>query len=179
MRSIATSCSFSGHRPHKLPWQGNEADPRCTALKSTLAEQIAALAAAGVTDYYSGGAEGTDCWAAEIVLSLREKNPALRLHCVLPCKEQAEKWDDSARERYYSILHRADSVAYVSQKYYDGCMIDRNHRLVESSGLLLAVYNGVRRSGTGSTVNYARKLGREIIVIDPLTRAVTHEGGSV
>ena len=179
MRSIATSCSFSGHRPHKLPWKDNEEDPRCTALKSTLAEQIAALTAAGVTDYYSGGADGTDCWAAEIVLSLREKNPALKLHCILPCKEQAEKWDAAAQKRYYSILQRADSVTYVSQKYYDGCMIDRNHRLVESAGLLLAVYNGVRRSGTGATVNYARKMGREIIIIDPLTRAVTHEGGGV
>ena len=58
-------------------------------------------------------------------------------------------------------------------------MIDRNHRLVESAGLLLVVYNGVRRSGTGSTVHYARKMGREIIVIDPLTRTVTHEGGGV
>lgn len=56
-------------------------------------------------------------------------------------------------------------------------MIDRNHRLVESAGLLLAVFNGARRSGTGATVNYARKLGRKIIVIDPLTRSVTCEGG--
>ena len=74
-------------------------------------------------------------------------------------------------------MKRADSVEYVSRAYYDGCMLDRNHRLVESSGLLLAVYNGVRRSGTGATVNYARKMGREIIVINPLTRSVTHEGG--
>ena len=54
-------------------------------------------------------------------------------------------------------------------------MIDRNHRLVESAELLLAVYNGTRRSGTGATVNYARKLGREIIMIDPVTLNITHE----
>ena len=94
-----------------------------------------------------------------------------------PHKGQADKWSDSARERYYSILKQADSVEYVSHAYYDGCMIDRNHRLVESAGLLLAVYNGARRSGTGATVNYARRMGREIIVINPLTRSVTHEGG--
>ncbi len=45
-------------------------------------------------------------------------------------------------------------TASVSRQYYDGCMIDRNHRLVESADLLLAVFNGVRRSGTGATVNY-------------------------
>ena len=169
------SCAFTGHRPHKFPWKDNEADPRCIALKETLARQIATLAGAGVTEYFTGGADGTDCWAAEIVLDLREKNPALKLRCVLPYGGQADRWSDSARERYHSILRRADSVDYVSRQYYDGCMIDRNHRLVESAGLLLAVFNGVRRSGTGATVNYARKMGKEIIVIDPITWQVTHE----
>ena len=173
----AFACAFTGHRPHKFPWKDNEADPRCIALKETLARQIATLAGAGVTEYFTGGADGTDCWAAEIVLDLREKNPALKLRCVLPYGGQSDRWSDSARERYHSILKRADSVDYVSRQYYDGCMIDRNHRLVESAGLLLAVFSGVRRSGTGATVNYARKLGREIILIDPLTRSVTHEGG--
>jgi len=97
----------------------------------------------------------------------------------LPCEGQADKWSASARERYQFILRQADSLDYVSREYYDGCMIDRNHRLVDSAGLLLAVYNGVRRSGTGATVNYARKMGREIIVIDPITLSVSHEGGGV
>mgnify|MGYP006922470412 CR=1 FL=1 len=33
----------------------------------------------------------------------------------------------------------------MSREYYDGCMLDRNHRLVEAAGVLLAVYNGERR----------------------------------
>lgn len=72
------------------------------------------------------------------------------------------RWNNSERERYHAILSQADSVDYASQDYYDGCMINRNHRLVESAGLLLAVYNGARRCGTGATVNYARKLGRKL-----------------
>ncbi len=179
MEMQRTSCAFTGHRPHKFQWKDNEDDPRCIMLKEALTAQIMALVDAGVTDYYSGGADGVDCWASLIILALREKNPALKLHCVLPCEGQADKWSDPARERYHSILKQADTVDYVSRAYYDGCMIDRNHRLVESAGLLLAVYNGVRRSGTGATVNYARKMGREIIVIDPITRSVTHEGGTV
>lgn len=53
------------------------------------------------------------------------------------------------------------------------CMIVRNHRLVETAGLLLAVCNGVRRSGISAAAGHAQKLGREIIVIDPLTLAVS------
>ena len=173
---VGFSCAFTGYRPHRFPWKYNEADSRCVVLRKTLTEQIMALAKAGVTDYYSGGADGVDCWASLIVLSLREKSPTLKLHCVLPHEGQADKWSDSARERYHSILKQADSVDYVSRAYYDGCMIDRNHRLVESAGLLLAVYNGAKRSGTGATVNYARKMGREIILIDPITQHITHEG---
>lgn len=175
---MVTACAFTGHRPHKLPWRNNEDDPRCIALKRVMTEQIMALVGAGVTEYYSGGADGVDCWASLIVLVLRENNPTLKLHCILPHEGQADSWSDSARERYHAILKEADSVEYVSHQYYDGCMIDRNYRLVESAGLLLAVYNGVRRSGTGASVNYAQKMGREIIVIDPITRIVACESGA-
>ena len=162
------SCSFTGHRPHKFPWRYNETDSRCTALKTALAEQITSLAEAGVTAYYGGGADGVDCWAALIVLELRKRNPVLRLHMLLPHEGQADKWSDSAQERYRFILSQADSLEYVSHDYYDGCMLDRNRRLVDAADLLLAVYNGERRGGTAATVRYARKLGRRVIIVDPI-----------
>lgn len=172
----AASCAFTGHRPNRFSWKYNEDDPRCVALKEVMTKQIIALTEAGVTDFYCGGADGVDCWAALIVLSLREKNPALKLHCILPHEGQADEWSDSARERYLDILSKADSVEYISQKPYKNCMIDRNHRLVDSADLLLAVHKGVSRSGTGATLNYARKKGREVTVIDPNTLSVTREG---
>ena len=92
---------------------------------------------------------------------------------LLPHEGQADKWSDSAQDRYHSILEKADSVEYVSREYYDGCMLDRNHRLVEAAGTLLAVYNGERRGGTAATVRYARKLDRRIIILNPTTLEVT------
>ncbi len=162
-------CAFTGHRPHKFPWRYNKADGRCIALKSAMTEQITKMVEDGVTDFYSGGADGVDCWASLIVLELRQKNPALKLHLILPHEGQADKWSDSAQERYLSILKQADSAEYVSHEYYDGCMLDRNHRLVESAGMLLAVYNGERRGGTAATIRYARKLGRKIIILNPIS----------
>ena len=41
----AVTCCFSGHRPARLPWGRNEADPRCLALKARLDQ---ALEEAGV-----------------------------------------------------------------------------------------------------------------------------------
>ena len=171
----ATTCAFTGHRPKSFPWKYNEAAPDCILLKEVLAEQIKALADRGVTDWLSGMAQGVDLWCAQIVLDLRKENPALNLHCVLPCEGQADRWSDSARERYHMIVARADFVDYVSRKYYDGCMLARNRRLVDQAGILLAVYNGERRGGTAATVRYARKAGREIIMIDPFTQALAQQ----
>jgi len=56
-------------------------------------------------------------------------------------------------------------------------MLERDRYLVDHTSVLLAVYDGTRRSGIGATVKYARKLGRKIIIIDPLTLAITHENG--
>lgn len=91
---------------------------------------------------------------------------------LLPHEGQEDKWSDSAQERYHSILKQADSIEYVSHEYYDGCMLDRNRRLVEAAGTLLAVYNGERRGGTAATVRYARKLDRRIIILNPITLEV-------
>lgn len=162
-------CAFTGHRPHKFPWRYDETDSQCVALKTALMEQITKLTEVGITNFYCGGADGVDCWAALIVLELREKNSALKLHLILPHEGQADRWSGSAQERYRSILEQADSVEYVSREYHEGCMLDRNHRLVEASGVLLAVYNGERRGGTAATVRYARKMGRQIVILDPIS----------
>ena len=161
-------CAFTGHRPRSFPWKYNEAAPDCVLLKEVLAEQIKALADRGVTDWLSGMAQGVDLWYAQIVLDLRKENPALKLHCILPCEGQESKWSASAQELYRSILAQANEVIYVGQEYSRDCMLVRNRYLVEHSSILLAVYNGSFRSGTGATVRYARRLNREIIMIDPM-----------
>ena len=181
------ACSFTGHRPHKFPWHYNEDAPGCVALKQTLTEQITALVDEGYTDFLSGMALGVDMWSAQIVLDLKKKksglgilglgrksNP-LKLHCILPCEGQEEKWPAASQKRYCAILEKADSVVYVNREYSDKCMLERDHVLVQFSSLLLAVYDGSFRSGTGATVRYAKRQGRELIIIDPATLAVTHE----
>lgn len=167
------SCAFTGHRPKSFPWKYDETASDCILLKEALAAQIAMLANDGITDWFSGMAQGTDHWSAEIVLGLRERSPGMRLHCILPCEGQEKGWAASEQERYHAVLQRADEVVYVSRDYTPGCMLKRNHYLVEHSSVLLAVYNGVWRSGTGATVRYAQKSSREIILIDPITRLVT------
>ncbi len=169
------TCALVGHRPQTFPWQYDERDRRCIALKAVLSQQIAKLAAAGVTSFYSGADRGAETWAALAVLTLRWKRPGIELHCILPCEGQESAWAVPARALYQCILDQADSIEYVSRDYYDGCTLERDRRLVRSAGVLLAVYNGEWEGGTAAAVRCARKAGREIIVIDPVTRQVTRD----
>lgn len=166
-------CAFTGHRPKSFPWGYEESARDCLLLKEVLEAQITALAEQGVTDFLSGMAQGVDLWSSQIVLDIQKKNPALKLHCVLPCKGQESKWAVSAQEHYRSILAQANKVVYVGQEYNRDCMLKRNRYLVNHSSILLAVYNGTWRSGTGATVRFAQKLNREVIIIDPVTRTLS------
>ncbi|MBD5160996.1 MAG: DUF1273 domain-containing protein [Oscillibacter sp.] len=169
----ANTCAFTGHRPKSFPWKYNENAPNCVLLKEVLAAQIETLVNRGVTGFLSGMAQGTDLWCSQIVLDLKKKNPALKLHCILSCKGQESKWTASAQEHYHSILAQANEVVYVGQEFSRDCMLERNRWLVNRASILLAVYDGTYRSGTGMTVRYAQKLGREIIIIDPVSRQVS------
>lgn len=171
------TCAFSGHRPKSFPWRYDEAAPGCMLLKEVLTEQIAALTDKGVTGFISGMAPGVDLWAAQIVLDLRENNPALKLCCALPCEGQEKKWPARTQEQYHSILRQANEVVYVSKAYTSDCMLNRNRYMVDHSSILLAVYNGAYRSGTGMTIRYAKEKQHKIILIDPTSRNVSCDGG--
>ena len=172
---IVRACAFTGHRPQKPPWRDDETAPGCVTLKEALATQVAMLIENRYTEFLSGMAPGVDMWAAQIILDLRENNPALRLHCVLPCTAQSAKWSAELRKQYRAILEQADSIIFVNRADKKNCMLERDRFLVSYASVVLAVYNGERRGGTAATVRYARKLGRELIVIDPTTLTVTQE----
>ena len=172
---LSRCCAFTGHRPVKFPWKYNEQDERCLRLKAILTQQIEKLIDAGITDFFTGMALGADTWASVAVLALCEHNPAVKLHCVLPCEKQEGTWPISAQIRYRYILSKANSVEYVSHTYHQKCMLDRDRRLVASAAFLLAVYNGERHGGTAATIRYAQKADREIIMIHPTTLRITRE----
>ena len=46
-------------------------------------------------------------------------------------------------------------------------MYKRNQFIVDNSSVIVALWNGSPRSGTANTVNYAKKQGRKVRVINP------------
>ena len=162
------SCAFTGYRPEKLPFGSNESDPRCERIKQQLFCNILRLTREDVNVFISGMSRGVDIWAAEIVLDLRETLPNrnLQLWAAVPYDRQALSWSISEQARYRRILERADSVERLSQDYYNGCLQKRNRWMVDHATHLIAVYDG-QPGGTKSTLDYARRKGLEITIIEP------------
>lgn len=158
------SCAFTGHRPEKLPWRYDESDSRCVALKERISDAVRAVIESGIRHFICGMAKGCDTYFAEAVIALRDEYDGITLEAAIPCETQASGWSAADRERYLYILHQCDSSTLVSREYTPECMLRRNRYMVDSSCVLIAVYDG-RPGGTTQTLNYARKQGVEIIEI--------------
>lgn len=165
------TCMFTGHRQQNLPFKNNEDDYRCQELKRQLAILIREKIENGVTCFLSGMATGVDCYAAEIVLSLKKEFPHISLYGIVPCANQSCKWDEKQISRYNSILKQCDKVVILQETYTSDCMQRRNRYMVEHSDCVIAVWNGMS-SGTSSTVKYALKNKLPVTVLHPNTYSV-------
>ena len=157
-------CAFTGHRPQRFPWGGNDEDPRCAALKALLRVKIREAVAMGCRTFLCGMALGGDTYFAEAVLLERESSPELRLEAVLPCPEQARRWPKLDRDRHARLLAACDQVTVLEEAYSQGCMLRRNRAMVDRADVLISVYDG-GGGGTGSTVDYARRRGLTLLPV--------------
>ena len=164
---ISRTCCFTGHRPNKLPWGYHERDPRCLALKHSMAREIEGLYIRGFRHFISGMAQGCDLCFAEAALALREQHPDLTVEGAVPCPPPANSWPDGQRRRRQDILSRCDLETMVQQHYDRFCMFRRDRYMVDRSAAVLAVFDGTP-GGTQYTLNYAMEKKLEILLLDPV-----------
>lgn len=168
MNNKKISCCFSGHRPDKLPWGFDESHPDCIRLKELLLKEILLKYRSGVTRFYTGMAAGVDMWCAELVLYIVKNYPETELELigVVPHIGQERSWTPDLRERYFNILENCNETVILRDHYVPGCMQNRNRYLVDNSSYLIAVISE-SKGGTRFTIDYARKKGLDIRIINP------------
>ena len=159
------TCSFTGHRPEKLPWRENEADPRCLVLKGQIASALEEAYGRGMRHFLCGMARGADFYFCEAALALRACRPGITVEAVIPCAEQAAHWHERDRARYFSLVEQCDCETMIQRRYDKGCMLRRNRYLVDHSALLIAAYDGML-GGTMYTLTYAMRRGVETLILD-------------
>ena len=159
-----TCCT--GHRPKGFPYQYGIDKQKHNFYMQTLSQNIElAITEYAITNFISGMAIGVDLDFAETVLKLRNKY-LIKLECAIPCPNQTLKWNDTDKVRYESILKRADKISIISERYTSECMLKRNRYMVDKSGLVIAVFNGIEKGGTWYTISYARETNTAIELID-------------
>ena len=89
----------------------------------------------------------------------------MTVEAAIPCEEQAARWRDRDRERYFSLVAACDFETMVQRHYDRGCMLRRNRYMVDRSAMLIAVYDGML-GGTMYTISYAMRQGLEIVTLD-------------
>lgn len=158
---------FTGHRPQKLPWRFNEYDSRCIKMKETLKNLIENSIKNDYDTFICGMALGFDIICAETILELKKIYPHIILIGALPCKNQDCKWLPKDKIRYQNILSQVDKVRCIYDTYNGSeCMLERNRYMVNNSSLMIALFDG-KAGGTKSTINYAKKQGVEVIILEP------------
>ena len=152
-------CCFTGHRPQKLRRSEKE-------IKTDLEQAINQAIADGYTTFITGMAYGVDIWAGQIVVRLRQSNPALHLIAAVPFRGFEDRWSADWKKAYSDLLEQADLVKYICPRYNAGAYQRRNEWMVDRSNRVIAVFNG-EPSGTKNTIDYASRLCVSVLLIPP------------
>lgn len=162
--------AFSGHRSNRLP----SSESQLSKLSIKLQLELQRLHRLGYDTVYCGMAEGADRLCYEAVLSnnlFKSSIDKIQLHCVLPYA--ANEPSALTRCDANDDIPFSDKLTIISPTYRPGCFHQRNRFMVDNSDILLAVYDGNSKGGTAYTVEYARKQGKQVILINPYTLVQT------
>jgi uncharacterized phage-like protein YoqJ len=187
--------SFTGHRPDKLggyDWNTSLNQQIMCDITEEVDNIIDSHRLTNDFHVICGGALGTDQMAFHVCNKLKIYYDNLTTEIAVPYKNQPNVWKDSSDiERYNLQLSQADNITYVDklERYKVTCMINgednnkhrvflpediydirklqkRNEYMADNADIVIAVYNG-SRGGTNNMINYARKMHKEIVVINP------------
>ena len=140
-------CCFTGHRPQKLTRPVDD-------IKVDLENEILSTIKDGYTTFITGMAYGTDIWAGNVVIRLKDRFPDLKLIAAVPFPGFADKWTDEWQQKYEKLLKAADYVKIVNKEYSKDAFLIRNQWMVNHSSRVIAVYDG-KAGGARNTIQYA------------------------
>ncbi len=154
---------FSGHRTEKLP----KSEKKYIKLILDLHMEIENAISEGYDTFMFGACYGFDLICAEQVLKRKQivlhTDPlSIKLIAVVPFEDQAARWKEQDREKYFNILSKCDEVITLNKQYKSGCYYERNRYMVDNSSKLIYYYNG-SGGGTKYTVEYAEKQSLQVV----------------
>ena len=163
MFKIIKYCTISGSMVQKLSYAQDELHPDCVALKLALTEEISGLCNSGVTNFFTNAEYGVPLWAAEVIVAMRGfRVTPPKIHIIVPYENQAVRWNEQIRERYYNIHESADTVTMLNSQYSDDCYDAADEFMIDNSVLLLT------DGGNKYISDYAKKKNKQVAMVKSL-----------
>ena len=189
-----SSVCITGHRISKIrPFRDDKAYSWITAetVRLMLNRYIEMAYDHGYTGFFSGLATGVDLWAAGHVLDMRDSGKNIRLYGAMPFLKHARHHHGDWLELLRRAEYGADSVVctcsdpeavYMSSGPNSSLYRDRNYFMVEHSHAVIAFMDeSAVRSGTGQTISYAKRRGRNVYMfsLDEVHRLIDDAGTDI
>lgn len=149
---ILKTCCITGHR--KIP------DEKMKYVERELRREVDLALAEGYTHFISGFAEGTDQLFVKIVAEKRKLNGDIQLEAAIPYRNRVAALQKDPETR--RLLGACTIIGVHSEKYSSDCYLVRNRFMVQTSGRVIAVYDGRMKGGTVMTLRFAHIYKREI-----------------
>ncbi|MBD2867506.1 DUF1273 domain-containing protein [Paenibacillus arenilitoris] len=139
----------TGYRAHELNIFSQKHEG-IVYIKEAIARKLVPLVEEGLEWVITPGQYGVDLWACEVVISLKETYPHLKLSILTAFANPEENWKDDKKAYYEQVLKGVDYYAAVSKQPYSGPwqFAARDELLLRKTDGILLVYD--EDAGEGS-----------------------------
>ncbi len=126
-------CAVFGENPDELVFGYDEEHYLCAQMKYRLVAAMQEAIEKGYTHFISTVEQGAPMWAAEACMAIKELGGDVRFTAAPESDEQAERWHPERRERFFTVLERADDIIEAS------CESAGTEYILDSSACIIVV----------------------------------------
>ncbi|XKI13357.1 putative SPBc2 prophage-derived protein YoqJ [Sporosarcina sp. ANT_H38] len=132
----------TGYKPHELGIFDDK-HPGVRFIKKALEKRLVALLDDGLEWVITSGQLGIETWAAEVVIDLKKEYTDLKYAIITPFTDQEKNWNDMKKEKYHSIITRADYHTSLTKRPYEAPwqFIEKDKFFMRNSDGMLIVYD--------------------------------------
>jgi len=153
------TCAVLGKGIFEMGYGLDEKYYKYSELRLNMVITLSELFTKGYNKFISNAEWGFALWACEFIIKMRKLSMA-QLYIVAPFEEQAKKWTNEARERYYNVNDQCDEAAFLRQGFIKGCYIECDKKIIDECDLLFT------DKEHGFAAKYARDNGKHVITCD-------------
>lgn len=153
-------CAIVGSGNRKAP----EAYKNPGFKKSLYSRLESLILGENVTYFLSGMSVGTEMLASEIILELKERYPHISLESVIPYENQASRWNEELRDRYFKIAACCDRETMLQKHYSPDCFNRQDLYMIEKADIIISAWMQPT-TRKDRDLSFAQKLGKRVIDI--------------